>query len=440
MKITQYIQSLFNLKQDLSKVLVLADQAIVSGGNFLLGLVLIRLLGLEQYGLFAMLWMGVLFALSLQQAFITKPLMTLAIGQNKAEQQNYFHALWNIQTVFGSGLILLLSGLTFVGLSYDWATNWLVYVPIIVVIAFFYLLQDFIKKTFFIIKNYAKPLIMDTLNYTIIFLGLLYFYLTESTSLWNTLIVIGGGYLISTLLYSKRFFFKNISAIQPNYGNLLKKHYHFSSWLLGTSILQWFSGNFFIIIAASTLGTTAVGAVRMGQNIVGLCHILFLAMENIVPAEAAQLFLQKNPQILAKYLLKIGLKIGAIVLSILAIMAIAAPNLIHWIYGASFVSYSYVVWGYCLLYIFVYIGYPIRYFFRTIHFTKPIFIAYCVGTLFSLAVAFPIINTWGITGLLLGLILCQLLTLMVYAYFLWEKMKPSDKPHTLKISNYSNSI
>jgi len=430
MKIAQYIQSFLNLKKDLSKVLVLADQAIVSGGNFMLGLVLIRLLGLEQYGLFAMLWMGVLFALSLHQAFITKPLMTLAIEQDKAEQHNYFHALWDIQTFFGSLLILLLTGLTYSFLTFEWTPDWLAYVPIIAAISFFYLLQDFIKKTCFIKKEYQKPLIIDGLNYMIIFSGLYYFHLMESTSLWNTLMVVGIGYLVSTLIFCKSLFFKNINAGPLLYGALIKKHYHFSSWLLGTSILQWFSGNFFLIAAASTLGTTAVGAVRMGQNIVGLCHILFLAMENIVPAEAAQLFLQKDRQALVQYLLKIGLKIGAIVLTTLSVMAIAAPNLIHWIYGASFVSYSYVVWGYCLLYIFVYIGYPVRYFFRTIHFTKPIFVAYCFGTLFSLAVAFPIVNTWGIVGLLIGLILCQVLTLIVYGYFLWEKIKITERGYS----------
>ncbi len=432
MKIAQYIQSL--LKKDLSKVLVLIDQAIVSGGNFMLGLVLIRLLGLEQYGLFAMLWMGVLFALSLQQAFVTKPLMTLAIGQEKAEQHNYFHALWNIQCFFGGLIVLLLCGATYTCSTFDGAPEWLAYVPSIASIAYFYLLQDYIKKTCFIKKEYEKPMVIDGLNYSIIFSGLYYFHLTESTSLWNTLMLVGVGYLTSTLLYSKRLFFKNKNAVSPFYGELLKKHYHFSSWLLGTSILQWFSGNFFLIAAASTLGTTAVGAVRMGQNIVGLCHILFLAMENIVPAEAAQLFLQKNSRALGQYLLNIGLKIGAIVLIILLAMAIAAPNLIHWIYGANFVSYSYVVWGYCLLYIFVYLGYPIRYFFRTIQFTKPIFVAYCFGTLFSLALAFPIVNTWGIVGLLVGLILSQILTLVVYAYFLRNKAGLENYKEIYKIN------
>ena len=220
------------------------------------------------------------------------------------------------------------------------------------------------------------------------------------------------------LLFSKDLFKKYKRLAQDNWQTTIKTHYHFSSWLLGTSILQWFSGNFFLITAASILGTIAVGAVRMGQNIVGLCHVLFLAMENIVPVEAAQLFLQKGTHGLTSYLKSSSKKIGLMLIIVLSLMALAATSLIQILYGASFISYSYVVWGYCLLYFFVFFGYPARYFFRTLRFTKPIFIAYCASALFSLAVAVPMVQTWGIMGVLLGLIGSQMMTLFVYSYFI----------------------
>lgn len=396
----------------------------------MLGLVLIRLLGLKNYGLFAMLWMGVLFALSLHQAFITKPLMTLAIGQPDREQQNYFHALWKIQLGFGSIILGLLIGIYYTSSFINFTADWVAFVPLMGLIAFGYLLQDYIKKTFFITKEYAKPLVIDSLSYGMIFIGLFYLNFTHAISLMNMLLVMAVGYWIPILLYSKKLFQKNTKVEQPSCSFLIKKHYHFSSWLLGTSILQWFSGNFFLIAAASTLGTTAVGAVRMAQNIVGLCHILFLAMENIVPAEAAQLFLQKDLKGLLKYLTNISLKIGSIVFVTLLAMAIAAPILIQLLYGADFITYHYVVWGYCLLYIFVFIGYPLRYFFRTLQVTKPIFIAYTISAVFSMSLAFPLVQHFGIIGLLAGLIISQLLTLIVYAYYLFA-MTGMDKNNLL---------
>jgi len=411
------------LKKDQNKLLVLVDQAIISGGNFALGLVLIRTLGLTEYGLFAMLWMGVLLVLSLHQAFITKPMMTLAVDKTTKERQQYFKDLWWLQITFGiEGLSFLLA---FMCSCYalEWLPNWLKYLPLMGGITIVYLLQDFIKKTFFINKSYHQPLIMDIVTYGILFIGLLYLILIDNNTLWSSLLVLFSGYLISTLLFCKPFFKNNKQANPTDWQVLIKKHYHFSNWLLGTSILQWFSGNFFLLTAASTLGTTAVGAVRIGQNIVGLCHVLFLAMENIVPAEAAQLFLQKGTPGLIDYLKNSTKKMGVLLLSLLLLMAIAAPSLIQLFYGVNFISYSYIVWGYCWLYIFVFFGYPARYFFRTTQFTKPIFIAYCVSAIFSVVVAIPMVQTWGIMGVLSGLIASQILTLLVYGYYMLGLVK-----------------
>ena len=198
----------------------------------------------------------------------------------------------------------------------------------------------------------------------------------------------------------------------------LKTHYHFSSWLLGTSVLQWLSGNFFLVAAASILGTTAVGAIRMAQNLVGLCNVLFLAMENIVPAEAAQHFLKNGTTGLRNYLKNSSQQTGGLIVLVLVAMSIATPWLIPLLYGGEYVEYSYVIWGYCLLYVFVFLGYPIRYYFRTIHTTKPIFIAYVLGGGFSLLAAFPLVKMGGLIGLLLGLIISQILTLVFYYFYM----------------------
>ena len=55
------------LSKNREKSWVLADQALVSGVNFLNGILLARWLGITAYGTFALIWMAVLVASSLQQ-------------------------------------------------------------------------------------------------------------------------------------------------------------------------------------------------------------------------------------------------------------------------------------------------------------------------------------------------------------------------------------
>lgn len=416
----QSIQQFITANQ---KVLILADQAIVSGGNFVLGLVLVRLLGLDQYGIFALLWMGALFLLSLHQAFITKPMMTLFFKKKVTEKVAYIQSLWIIQIGFGIGFFGLAILIYWVSDLFFSAPNWFQYLLPISVLSILYVLQDFIRKYYFIQKQYIRPFLMDALLYSVLFIGLFGTYYFEIASLFLTLIILIGAYASSCISFSKPFHNYKILESSNKVKLIIKEHYQFSTWLLGTSILQWCSGNFFLIAAASTLGATAVGAVRIGQNIVGLCHLLFLAMENIVPAEAAQQYIEKGMNKMSQYLKQTSLWMGSVVTVVLGVMALSGSFLIEILYGSEYSSYGFVIVGYCINYFIAYWGFPARYFLRTIQFTKPIFIAYCISAAFSMAAAFPMTEHWGIWGLLTGLIISQLLTLFTYMYFIRQKLK-----------------
>jgi O-antigen/teichoic acid export membrane protein len=213
-----------------------------------------------------------------------------------------------------------------------------------------------------------------------------------------------------------------------------KEHYHYSIWLLGTSMVQWFSGNFFLVSAAGMLGAVAVGALRMAQNIVGLCHVLFLAMENIVPAEAAQQFFTKGESGLFAYLKRVGL-IGSIPVGVLLIgLTLGAPWLMTWLYGAEYQSYAYFVAAFSVVYALGYVLTILRMAMRSMHFTSPIFAGYLISAGLSILAAGPMVRQWGIGGVLAGLIGSQMLLLLVYLAFIWRK-RTTDKPAQNPILN-----
>ncbi len=413
------------------KVLVLFDQAVVSGGNFTLGILLARLLGLEVFGVYSLLWMGVLFALSLHQAYLTQPLLTLFAGKKTEEQPGYLRQLFKIQFFISAVVALLAAGafalLNMAGID----AAWLRYLPLTGALTAVFLAQDFFRKIFFVKKQYRQPLLMDVVLYVPLLIGLPLLHAAGLLDLPAALLVMLGAYCLSTGISVAGFFQKKSmkDEHQPSIKNLwnphflktAKEHYHFSIWLLGTSLLQWFSGNFFLIAAAGVLGTVAVGALRMAQNMVGLCHVLFLAMENIVPAEAAQQYFKNGQTQMFAYLRRVSVLAGIPVVLMLAGLTLAAPWLIGWLYGSEYLPYSYLVGAYALLYIFVFIGYPLRFAMRTLQFTSPIFAAYCLSSAVSLLVAFPLAQAWEMNGILAGLLGTQLITLAVYVFFLLKK-------------------
>ncbi len=398
-----------------SKGVIFFDQALVSGSNFLLGILLVRWVGLDNYGVFALLWMGVLFALGINQAFITKPLLSIAPKLKAADQSDYLDGLHAIQVVV-SVLFLCLGMMVFFFSEFIFEKEITQFIPILSGIIFCQMLYDYYRKVGFLDNNIIKVLVLDMLLYggqIIGVIGLIYF---EKIDLFSVLFLLLGLNIITVIVGVSN---QRISI--KNYKKILVRHFHFSKWLLGTSILQWLSGNYFIIVGASILGTSAVGAVRMVQNIMGLCHVLFLAMENVIPIEAARRFYAEGELALNQYLLKITYQLGLGFCIVLLGITLFSSQILEILYGEEAIKYSYIIYAYSVLYVFVFLGHPLRFYLRTIEKTYPIFIAYIFGTVFSLSFAHLLLVHFDMYGLLFGLLATQFLTLVTYYFFIKKK-------------------
>lgn len=166
-----------------------------------------------------------------------------------------------------------------------------------------------------------------------------------------------------------------------------------------------------------------MGAIRIAQNIVGVLHVLFAAMENIIPVRAAELLNNKGKKIMLNYIGKIAKQALIPTLFFLFLIAIFREELITFFYGSEFIEFSILLIAFCLLYILVFIGTLIRFIIRTIENNKIIFISYIVTTLFSLSFANLIVEHFLITGVIIGLFSVQILTLSIYLFSLRNDLK-----------------
>ncbi len=393
------------------KGMIFLDQALVSGSNFLLGILLVRSIGLEAYGVFTLLWMVVFFAIGINQAFIIKPLLSIAPKLEDLEQEEYLSDLHSIQ--FSISSLFLLAGLVIYGVMQIFQPNEIfMLLPLVSMIVFCQTVHDFYRKTYLIRNQVFKICLIDLVLFGGQLIGVAILWFLGVISLESVLWIILGVNVLSVLFgkFKQEFSHHHTKKI-------LIRHFHFSKWLLSTSILQWLSGNYFIIVGASILGTSAVGAIRMVQNLMGLCHILFLVMESLIPIEAARRFQAEGEDGLIQYLVKTTKQLGSGFILLLIVIALFSAPILSFIYGPEAVQYAYIAVAYSVLYAIVFIGHPLRFYLRTLEKTSPIFIAYCFGSFFSLSFAYPLLQFFSIPGLLFGLIFTQIINLLVYYFF-----------------------
>jgi O-antigen/teichoic acid export membrane protein len=212
-----------------------------------------------------------------------------------------------------------------------------------------------------------------------------------------TLAAVIGFFKTGQLIFS-RIFIQRVTTV----------HWHFSKWLIVSALLQWTSGNFFLVAAGSILGVFAVGAIKAAQNIIGITHILFQAMENFVPSKAANAFTKDGAPGLLKYLRGISWYGGLFIAAIAFFAAIFSDFWFKCVYGNEFLNYSYLLKWFSLIYFAGFFVIPLSAGLRAIEITKSLFSSLFFMSMLSILLAYPLVSYLGLNGVMVGMLTVKL--------------------------------
>ncbi len=399
-------------------ILAIGDQLIVSGTNFLSSLLMTRFIGLETYGSFVMFWMIFLFLQGIMNAYIGLPMQVLS--SKRSNKENYLQANLRLAnyTVFGICLLLYL-GFYIYNVSWQETTFgygfWLF--PLLITLFF---KHEINRKYFYAQEQIVKVLLIDSCTYLLQIPVLLFCCINYSIglnevvlSLMMTVLI---GNVVGFLIKEKQ------SENQPEQLPILE-NWLYARYLISTALLQWFSGNFLLISAGGILGLSALGIVRILQNIMGVLHVLFLSLENVVPTKAAYLLHKHSWKHMITYLKKVTLVTGVFYAGLLLLLFVFGRFILSFLYGTEYAKYDYLLYQFIVVYLFVFIGTQAQIIIKTIGVNRGIFIAYLFSFIVAFISAIPLIETFGISGVIVGFGLLQITTITVYFFTLKKAWK-----------------
>jgi len=398
-----------------------ADQALVSGMNFLTGLLLARFLGPEQFGLFSMAWVFVLLSNSVQAAMITSPMMNIGPKQLDEESPGYYGSVFVLQAILGlMFFIVLLIGIK-VGDIFkpDLAVDRFVFA--LPFAAIFFLGQDFIRRYFFTIGKPFAAFISDLVSYcgqvvTILVLFKL-FKFDVTAALW----VCGVTSLLGMVVALP--FLGNITFRIEGLKDIAKRHWQFSKWLVGSAALVWTTGNTLLITAAAVLGAASVGYLRAAQNLFAVTQVVFLALNNVLPRQAASRFHHGGRNDLIRYLKKSTWVCFLFTFPVVVLLALVPEFWLSLVYGQRFTGYGYIFKWLALSYLLTSLTLPLQVGLGAIEFTHPFFWTSMTTAFISLVLSVPLVNALGLYGVLFGMIFNQVVAGTILLYLLWMKLK-----------------
>jgi len=425
------LSSLQFLFQSNRRTQTILDQLVVSGSNFATGILLVRGLGLSEFGKFTVAYAILLLANSVQLSFISSPMLTLGALCSTPEEMRYFvRGMYGVQLMFCAmaSFVAALAVLLYI-LLHPGA------VPLGLVLAFttavvFFLMQDWLRRYYFTVGKAASSIWNDAISYLgqLVVLGLLLWArrLTVETAFWAIA-------LTSALAFGIGVVAEQLSNTLAETRAAWGKARRISLDLGIANQLQWFVYQGAILVGASLVGPQAAGGVRATQNVIGPVNVAFQAMENIVPIRAGEEMRRGGIRQASRFLFRFG---SAGVLALLIVFSIASlfsAQFLTLFYGHQLRDYSSVL---NLQFLYFLLAWPIRqlsFLFRTIRKTSPILISSIVAATLSMLLVYPFVRHLDALGIVMAAVAGQVGNLG-YLIFAWVRIRAKAGAEPLEIA------
>jgi O-antigen/teichoic acid export membrane protein len=399
------MKAINSLIMRLTRDLNLLDQVLVSGGAFLLQLILAAWMGMEKFGIFSGWQIVGLMVLSMQQAlFVSVHQVNYRDGKSTGHHYSMQVFYLNAVIIVPSAIVMALLG---------WWSQMFYLQPSFVGAIAAWLLFDTLRRISITEGKLKSVVAADLIALVILAAGVCSLHHTVGLSPERVVLCMCVSHLFASI-----FIWQSIARVVFKWKGLAmvwQLHWKQARWLLATTVLQMAGSNFFLLCCGWWIGPTALGALRLVQSIFGIFSLFFQYFENkFMPGLAAA---SDNEQTWTDYMRMMYQHMHRIGLGMIALAVMAMIPLWYWTTGDMIG----LILGFLILQVLIVVGIPIRMGIRSQKENKSIFSAYTLCSIFSLLSAKFLITTWGVHGAVIGLCLAQLVMIIYWMNILKTK-------------------
>lgn len=380
----------------------IADQALISGSNFTVGVLLARFLGLEGYGEFVLIYAGLLLLNTVQGAMIIAPMATSGpqiLSQD--DRMKYMSGMLTLQVIIS---LIFFGAIVIIGTSIDQIQASFTFGAYIWPCAFTvvgFQLQNWVRRYFYVINKGKLSFANDAMSYGIQLLFVLMFIslgsLTVSNMFWA--ISISSAIAFSVGIRRKNLWLSWIQAKQS-----FRMSWRAGLDLLASEQLKWMGGQGILFIGAAFLGVQVVGGIRAAQNILGPLNIFLKAMDNVVPIRAAARYSEAKLEGLTKYIRKTSVWGSAFFAIACFPLPMFSGQIMSFVYGESYLGFGSLV---VLESISLFLAFHQRlmsYFHRTVGSTQMILLAATFTMISTVLLSWTLVATLNAQGIILAVV------------------------------------
>lgn len=312
--------------------LSIADQAIVSATNFAVTVLLGRLCGKPEVGLYYLALQLVFFARGIQEQLISSPYLVYAGRRQGREAATFAGSNLAHETTLLGFVALLLAGAALCGgVSADvTALLWL-----LAAAAPLMLLREYVRQIAFAELRILEALILDAIVCGLQLGGLLIAASYGLLSTWLTFAVLATGCALATVGW---FILRRGTFVlqRDSIGSDWIHNWRFGRWALASQLLG--SSMPFVLpwVVAGTHGEAETGSLGVGTTLVGFANMFVLGLSNFICPRAARAYAGGGAGELIGVLKQATAMYLILLVPFAALTLLAGRSLMIFVYGPDF--------------------------------------------------------------------------------------------------------
>ncbi|ANP74984.1 hypothetical protein A134_00500 [Vibrio crassostreae 9CS106] len=391
------------------KTLILFDQVIVSGSNFIFSILIARHLGVDLLGQYAAFMIAVLFFSSIINAFFISPLLSTYHSIPSDKVNDYVHG-------FNTNCFIFIVLISVISILYNllfcyFESDYLMIFPLS------YLLVEYIRKLALLKEDYLNMLIVSCIAYLGGFISLFLLLQYREASIETLVSIQIVSFSLAIVYYA--LVSKNY-VLTRKWNNIkysAKVSYDNGRWLFLTTFTQWFGEPFVLLLTSALLGSFALGILRIVQNLIGLMNVIIQLLDNYTVIYFAKIYNYKKEKssiyVLIKKLTSITISIGVL---FFLFMYLFGYEIVGFIYGSldeNKLNITFLILSYVIIYIVQFLVLYERAWLKVSQETILILKATLVSMFITIILSYPIVSKFEVFGSV-GLILLNWCVVYIY--------------------------
>ena len=420
--------------------LAVVDYGLISGSNFLLGVLLARWLTPREYGAYALSFSFFILAGFLYQSLLLEPLSVFSGTLFRGNIRGYLKTTLWIHWALSLAMCLALAAAAVVAFAVGHSPVLAIALAGITIATPFILVHGLARRSFYL-KLMPGPAAFGSVFYCVFVTGGVFvFFRLGTLSSFTAFLLMGFAALVTSVV----MVFQLHAALEPATGRpklraTWGKHWEYGRWALATSVVGWVPNYIYIPLVSSFSGMAAAGELRALMNLAAPVLQTYAALSMLFLPYAARVQNQNGRQAAASLNRRLAFLFVAGSVAYWAVLIPLKQPLFHFLYNGKYMESAYLIPLFALETTIWSASLGPAILLRAMESPRSLFIANGAASVVAVIAGIPATRYFGLQGVIWSMIGANFLYVVVAFILFGRKLTTVQMPGTdLQVSLYAD--